>query len=90
MDFKSAFINDLLYSIRDYRTIEKIIWSEDFTLYLCFGSNFEWNSKDEEKLLSALKDLCEEYEYDFLDIRNRLTVCEDIVWEPDLNLKINQ
>ena len=81
MDFKNAFVDDLLFSVNEFKPIKHIAWiREPFTLILVFGKDvYSFNFEDKMKLYKIIEELCDEYEYDCAEIKKRLSVVEDIV-----------
>ena len=80
MDFKNAFVNDLLYSINDFKKIKYIAWKRTpFMINLAFGDEIKtFDIEDKDKLFSILSELCEEYEYNYNDIIKEISVVEEL------------
>jgi hypothetical protein len=90
MDYKNAFIDDLLYSVNDFKKIKYIAWlDEPFSAILALENPESFSYEDKLKLFDIIKDLCDEYEYEYDDFTNRLNIVEDIVSTGKYDLKYN-
>jgi len=92
MDFKNAFIDDLLYSMNEYLPkLKTIAWyPEPFTIILILGENvYDFDYENKMKLYEITEELCDEYEYNFEKIKEKLNVIESIISEGKHTLNYN-